>query len=147
METGLSSRLILTIVSILVLTLGSNIAFARCEQRYIPETTVEQLYEIRQWAIVLAFIPMAEKAGYKFKADEYMKDHPNPNLAAFNFGFVTGFDCYSVDVIASYQSYAQVLMTLNYKDPEYFKEFYIREATRYGYLDYLLPLEETIASF
>lgn len=135
---------------LLNLCLLVNYSFAQCEQSYVPPTTQDELLKIREWAIVLAFIPMAEKAGYHFDAESYMEDIPNPNPAAFHFGFVTATTCYPVDVITSYYSYSVVLMRLYHQDIENFKIFYTEHADRYGYTPYLTPLNSAsieLASF
>ncbi len=128
-------------VSVLSLFLGFQISWARCEQNYVPPTNVEELTQIKQWAIVLAFIPMADKAGYFFDSESYMQDFPNPNQAAFNFGFVTATQCYSVDVITSYYSYSVVLQRLYLKDKIHFKNFFDAAAEKYGYTPYLISID------
>lgn len=130
----------ITLISLLNLLFFLKFSFALCEYNYVPPTTQEELLEIREWAIVLAFIPMAEKAGYHFDAESYMEDIPNPNKAAFHFGFVTATACYPVDVITSYYSYSVILMKLYHTDLESFKVFYAENAARYGYTPYLTPI-------
>jgi hypothetical protein len=129
----------LSLVFVLIIT--SNIfAFEKCKDRYVPETTYEELLEIRKWASVLAFIPFAEKAGFSFDSDRYFIDYPNPNTRAFNFGFVTGYECYPVDVVSNYYSYNVILTKFYYLDLIEFKKFYIKNSEKLGYMDYLSPL-------
>ncbi len=130
----------LILLNFLSLFLGLDFSFAKCEKSFVPPTTESELLEIREWAIVLAFIPMAEKAGYHFDSELYLQQNPNPNQAAFNFGYVSGRSCYPIEVATAYESYSVVLTRLHYLDFENFKAFYIKEAERYGYLDYLTPL-------
>lgn len=128
----------LILVSMIVTT--NLFAFDKCKDRYVPETTYDELVEIRNWATVLAFIPMAEKAGFSFDEERFMFENPNPNPGAFNFGFVTAYECYPIDVVSSYYSYATILTKLYYTNPTEFKSFYLKNSIKLGYMSYLMPL-------
>lgn len=128
-----------------VLSFGPQaFAFGKCTDRYVPETTLDQLYEIREWARVIPFINHAEKAGFNFDDERYMQDYPNPNPGAFHFGMVTGLECYPVDVINQMYSYDYVLGRMSATNPEGFKSYFIQESERYGYMDYMSPIQDDI---
>lgn len=119
-------------------------AFGKCLTEYVPETSMEELVEIRSWARVIPFINYAKKAGFNFDAEKYMQDNPNPNPGAFHFGMVNGLRCYPVDVITQMYSYDYVFGTMSATNPERFLEYFVQESVRYGYMDYMTPIQDDI---
>lgn len=112
----------------------------KCSDRYVPETTYEELIKIRAWAVNIAFQSMAKKAGYNFDSEKFIEENPNPNRSAFHFGFSTGRDCYPLDIISSSYAYTKIMNKKYKHNVNEFKRFYIEEANKLGYTKYLQRL-------
>ena len=118
--------------STFILFCHQSAAFGPCSEKYIPEHTTQELYQLRDWAIGGAFSVYAKFAGYDFDKVSYMETCPN--LAIFNFGRVVGPQCtQSIDVLASYMSVSYVLEKQLSKDKEGFSSYFYEQAVEYGF--------------
>lgn len=76
------------------------------KKEFIPKHTLEQLEEIRQWAVGAVLRKYAEEVGLNFDYKTYLEEYPvyvngKPYLAIFNFGFATGMQYYSIDIMVA----------------------------------------------
>lgn len=118
----------------------NSVISPRCRDRFVPPTTWDELKKVQHWALAKAFIEYAQPAGYEFDVELFDLEMPNPNPGVFNFGYVTGYECYPIDVVSLYVSYNYVFANLKEKDPERFVEYYTSESIRYDLAKYLKPL-------
>ena len=111
---------------------------------YIPPHTQQELEDTEKWAAGGAFYMFAEAAGVSFDRAVYIKDCPN--WAIFGFLKASGREHVNYDIMKTYINTRFELDYLYKKDPEAFKENYLKLAAKRGFLQYITckqrPLNE-----
>lgn len=114
------------------------------EIEYIPPHTIEQLEQVKAWAIGGVIQSYAKRAGLDFNNKAYMDNYPvyiegKPNMALFNFGLATGDEFFEIDIMTAALSVQSNLIKAEVNlSTEEFEKHLIQTAKYYDFLKFLI---------
>ena len=107
------------------------------EKEYVPEHTLEQLEQVKQWAVGGVFQSYANSMGLNFDGEAYLKSYPvykngEPFMAILNFGLATGTEYFQIDIMILSINIRNDLdrASYNMSDDNFF-EYYIEQSKKY----------------